>query len=40
MIGRTHGQYASPTTIGKEIYVFYYRLNIEFNILYIYRNIY
>ncbi len=26
MLARTHGQAASPTTVGKEIYVFYYRL--------------
>lgn len=33
MIGRTHGQIASPTTIGKELYVFHYRLGIEFDTL-------
>jgi len=27
MLGRTHGQPASPTTLGKELYVFYDRLN-------------
>lgn len=27
MLARTHGQPASPTTLGKEIYVFVYRLN-------------
>ena len=30
MIGRTHGQFASPTTIGKEFYVYYYRINQEY----------
>ena len=34
MLSRTHGQPASPTTIGKEIYVFCYRLNEERKILY------
>ena len=33
MLSRTHGQPASPTTLGKELYVFYYRLQIEFKIL-------
>ena len=27
MLGRTHGQPATPTTVGKELKVFYYRLN-------------
>lgn len=27
MLARTHGQPASPTTLGKELYVFVYRLN-------------
>ena len=34
MLSRTHGQPASPTTIGKEIYVFCYRLNEERETLY------
>ena len=34
MLSRTHGQPASPTTIGKEIYVFSYRLNEERETLY------
>ena len=29
MLSRTHGQPASPTTIGKELYVFYYRLETQ-----------
>ena len=29
MLARTHGQPASPTTLGKEIYVFVERLNIQ-----------
>ena len=33
MLSRTHGQPASPTTLGKEIYVFCYRLNKEKRIL-------
>lgn len=31
MLGKTHGQPASPTTLGKEMYVFYYRLNNQLN---------
>lgn len=34
MLSRTHGQPASPTTLGKEIYVFCYRLNKEKRTLY------
>lgn len=33
MLGRTHGQPAVPTTVGKEIAVFVSRLNDEFKIL-------
>jgi adenylosuccinate lyase len=29
MLARTHGQAASPTTVGKELYVFVERLNIQ-----------
>lgn len=31
MLARTHGQPASPTTLGKEIYVFVYRLENQLN---------
>lgn len=31
MLAHTHGQPASPTTIGKEIYVFHYRLERQIN---------
>jgi adenylosuccinate lyase len=31
MLAHTHGQPASPTTVGKEIYVFYYRLERQIN---------
>jgi len=30
MLARTHGQAASPTTLGKEIFVFFERLNLQF----------
>jgi len=30
MLGRTHGQPASPTTLGKEIFVYYHRLKEQF----------
>lgn len=30
MLARTHGQPASPTTLGKEFLVFYYRLKIQY----------
>jgi len=33
MLGHTHGQIATPTTIGKEFKVFYYRLNSLYNSL-------
>lgn len=33
MLGRTHGQAAIPTTLGKEFLVFHERLNKEINIL-------
>ena len=33
MISRTHGQPAVPTTMGKEIHVFLYRLELQFYIL-------
>jgi adenylosuccinate lyase len=33
MLAKTHGQPASPTSLGKEIYVFVERLNIQFNAL-------
>ena len=33
MLARTHGQPASPTKLGKEIYVFYNRLNEQYNLL-------
>ena len=33
MVARTHGQPAVPTTFGKELAVYFYRLNREFNIL-------
>ncbi|MBI2621223.1 MAG: adenylosuccinate lyase [Candidatus Levybacteria bacterium] len=33
MLGRTHGQAALPTTLGKEFLVFYERINIELKIL-------
>jgi adenylosuccinate lyase len=33
MLGRTHGQPASPTVLGKELYVFYDRLNGQKNYL-------
>lgn len=33
MIGRTHGQPASPTSLGKELHVFVYRLNQQLCIL-------
>lgn len=33
MLGRTHGQPALPTTMGKELAVFYKRIVSEFNIL-------
>ena len=35
MISRTHGQPAVPTTMGKEIHVFLYRLELQYYILYI-----
>ncbi len=31
MLAHTHGQPASPTTVGKEIYVFHYRLERQIN---------
>ncbi|MFW5706409.1 MAG: adenylosuccinate lyase [Bacteroidota bacterium] len=31
MLAHTHGQPASPTTVGKEVYVFYYRLERQIN---------
>ena len=31
MLARTHGQPASPTFVGKELYVFYERLNYQLN---------
>jgi adenylosuccinate lyase len=31
MLAHTHGQPASPTTVGKEIYVFYYRFERQIN---------
>lgn len=31
MLARTHGQAASPTTLGKELYVFVYRLQNQLN---------
>lgn len=31
MLARTHGQPASPTTLGKELYVFVYRLENQFS---------
>ena len=34
MISKTHGQPASPTTMGKEISVFTYRLNRTLNQIY------
>lgn len=33
MIGRTHGQPATPTSLGKEVHVFVYRLNQQLRIL-------
>jgi len=33
MLGRTHGQAAAPTTLGKELLVFYQRLGEEYAIL-------
>ena len=33
MLARTHGQPASPTKLGKEIYVFYNRLTEQYNLL-------
>lgn len=33
MMSRTHGQPAVPTTIGKEIMVFYYRISKQFSLL-------
>ena len=33
MLARTHGQPASPTTLGKEISVFYHRLNAQYQAL-------
>ena len=30
MLSRTHGQPASPTTLGKELYVYYYRINKQY----------
>lgn len=33
MLARTHGQPASPTRLGKEIYVFYNRLTEQYNLL-------
>jgi adenylosuccinate lyase len=33
MLARTHGQPASPTTVGKEIYVFHERLRLQFETL-------
>ena len=33
MISHTHGQPAVPTTLGKEINVFYYRINKQLNLL-------
>ncbi len=33
MLAKTHGQPASPTRLGKEIYVFYNRLSEQFNTL-------
>ena len=33
MLSHTHGQKATPTTVGKEFAVFYYRLNSIFNII-------
>ena len=33
MLARTHGQPASPTTIGKELYVFVDRLAVQFDLL-------
>ncbi len=33
MLARTHGQPASPTKLGKEIYVFYNRLSEQYNLL-------
>ena len=34
IVGRTHGQAASPTTFGKEINVFYERIKNQLNLLY------
>lgn len=31
MLARTHGQPASPTKLGKEFYVFYERLSVQYN---------
>ncbi len=33
LLARTHGQPASPTNLGKELFVFVYRLENQFNIL-------
>ena len=33
MLARTHGQPASPTTVGKELGVFYYRLSRQINLI-------
>lgn len=33
MLGRTHGQPAAPTTLGKEFFIYYKRLNVELKIL-------
>ena len=33
MLARTHGQPASPTTLGKEIYVYVYRLSEQLKLL-------
>lgn len=37
MLGRTHGQYAAPTTFGKEMAVFKSRLSLEINTLKSYK---
>ncbi len=33
MLGRTHGQPAAPTTLGKEFFVYYKRLSVELKLL-------